>query len=53
MIPAHIPVVGESGLKSREDLVRLESEGITAALIGESLMRGSAGGISLSGLRGR
>ncbi|MDO9040867.1 MAG: indole-3-glycerol phosphate synthase TrpC [Desulfocapsaceae bacterium] len=53
LIPADIPVVGESGLKTRADLQRLQEEGITAALIGETLMRGSAGGNTLQGLRGR
>jgi len=52
MIPADIPVVGESGLKTRADLQRLQEEGITAALIGETLMRGAAGGNTLQGLRG-
>lgn len=52
LIPADIPVVAESGLKSRADIQRLEEEGITAALIGETLMRGSAGGNTLQGLRG-
>ncbi len=52
LIPADIPVVGESGLKTRADLQRLQEEGITAALIGETLMRGSAGGNTLQGLRG-
>jgi indole-3-glycerol phosphate synthase len=52
MIPPEIPVVGESGLKTRADLQRLEAEGITAALIGETLMRGGAGGNTLQGLRG-
>ncbi|MBU0664736.1 MAG: indole-3-glycerol phosphate synthase TrpC [Proteobacteria bacterium] len=52
LIPADIPVVGESGLKTQADLKRLQEEGITAALIGETLMRGSAGGNTLQGLRG-
>lgn len=52
LIPADIPVVGESGLKTRADLQRLQDEGITAALIGETLMRGTAGGNTLQGLRG-
>ena len=38
-IPTDIPVVSESGLKTRDDLKRLQDEGITAALIGETLMR--------------
>lgn len=52
MIPADIPVVGESGLKTQADLERLLKAGITAALIGETLMRGHAGGNTLRGLRG-
>jgi len=52
LIPADIPVVGESGLKTKADLQRLQEEGITAALIGETLMRGSSGGNTLRGLRG-
>lgn len=52
LIPAHIPVVGESGLKTREDLQRLGEQGVRAALIGETLMRGAAGGNTLGGLRG-
>lgn len=52
MIPESIAVVGESGLKTAEDILRLQEAGVTAALIGESLMRGSNGGNSLQGLRG-
>ncbi|MBA3006361.1 MAG: indole-3-glycerol phosphate synthase TrpC [Proteobacteria bacterium] len=52
LIPADIPVVGESGLKTQADLKRLQEEGITAALIGETLMRGENGGSTLQGLRG-
>lgn len=40
-IPAEIPLVSESGISSREDMLRLQEAGITAALIGESLMRSS------------
>lgn len=52
LIPADIPVVGESGLKTEADLRRLQEAGITAALIGETLMRGGDGGNTLQGLRG-
>ncbi|WP_448872556.1 indole-3-glycerol phosphate synthase TrpC [Desulfobulbus propionicus] len=38
-IPAGIPVVSESGISTVEDMRRLKEAGITAALIGESLMR--------------
>ena len=51
LIPEHIAVVGESGLKTREDLQRLQQAGVTAALIGETLMRGKNGGNTLQGLR--
>jgi len=44
LIPSDIPVVSESGLKSREDIKRLEDEGIAAALIGETLMRAGISG---------
>jgi len=52
MIPDDIAVVGESGLKTATDIQRLQEAGVTAALIGESLMRGENGGNSLQGLRG-
>jgi indole-3-glycerol phosphate synthase len=39
LIPPGIPVVSESGIASRQDMLRLRGAGITAALIGESLMR--------------
>ena len=38
-IPGNIPVVSESGLASKHDLDRLFQAGVSAALIGESLMR--------------
>ncbi len=52
MIPDTIAVVGESGLKTAEDISRLQEAGVTAALIGETLMRGEKGGNSLQGMRG-
>lgn len=39
MIPTEIPVVSESGLKSGDDFQRLKDNGVSAALIGETLMR--------------
>ena len=42
LIPPGIPVVSESGISSRADMLRLRAAGITAALIGESLMRSGA-----------
>jgi indole-3-glycerol phosphate synthase len=52
-IPASIPVVSESGIKDREDMKMLQDNGITAALIGETLMRSGEGAAALRRLRGR
>jgi indole-3-glycerol phosphate synthase len=46
-MPPDIPLVSESGISSREDMVRLKEAGITAALIGESLMRSTEQGTTL------
>ena len=46
-IPAELPLVSESGISSREDMLRLQEAGIMAALIGESLMRSSEQGKTL------
>lgn len=39
LIPPGIPVVSESGIATVDDMRRLKAVGVTAALIGESLMR--------------
>jgi indole-3-glycerol phosphate synthase len=46
-IPSAIPVVSESGISSRADMLRLKEAGVTAALIGESLMRSRRQGETL------
>ncbi|MCI5159361.1 MAG: indole-3-glycerol-phosphate synthase TrpC, partial [Candidatus Electrothrix sp. AUS1_2] len=46
-IPADIPIVSESGISTRAEMLRLREAGITAALIGESLMRSSEQGKTL------
>ena len=46
-IPAGIPLVSESGITSRQDMIRLKEAGVTAALIGESLMRSREQGETL------
>lgn len=51
LIPATIPVVSESGLKTVDDFRRLRDEGIAAALIGETLMRAGADSDLLKYLR--
>lgn len=38
-IPPHCLVVGESGIRDRADVLRLEAAGVNAMLVGESLMR--------------
>nr|MBF0223269.1 indole-3-glycerol phosphate synthase TrpC [Desulfobulbaceae bacterium] len=38
-VPADIPVVSESGIRDRSDMIRLAEHRVTAALIGETLMR--------------
>ncbi len=49
-IPESIPVVSESGLKTKEDMQRLREENICAALIGETLMRAGANSDMLKSL---
>ena len=53
LIPAHIPVVSESGLKDRGDIEALAQAGAAAALIGETLMRAGEKSGLLSSLRPR
>ena len=40
-VPKDIPVVSESGIRDRNDMIRLQEHLVTAALIGETLMRSS------------
>ena len=52
-IPAEVPVVSESGIKTPEDMRMLEEHGIAAALIGETLMRSENRQAAIRALRGR
>ncbi len=52
LIPEGIVVVGESGVHSRSDMLRLEAAGIDAALVGEALMRREDPGAALRELIG-
>jgi indole-3-glycerol phosphate synthase len=52
-IPDDKIVVSESGIHTREDMLRLEQAGVAAALIGEELMRASDMGRRLKQLLGR
>ena len=51
LIPAHIPVVSESGIRDSKDIRQLAAAGISAALIGETLMRATESGATLRSLR--
>lgn len=51
LIPADIPVVSESGLRSADDFQRLRAAGVAAALVGETLMRAGADSPLLQTLR--
>jgi len=51
-IPAQIPVVSESGIKSHDDMKRLADHGVEAVLVGESLMRAVDRTAALQELRG-
>jgi indole-3-glycerol phosphate synthase len=50
LVPAGMPVVCESGIDSIEQIRRVETFGIHAFLIGESLMRAPEPGVKLSEL---
>jgi len=52
-IPPDLPLVSESGIRSRGDIVRLADAGITAVLIGETLMRADNEAQALRALLGR
>ena len=51
-IPDHCIAVGESGLRTHEDLLRLRAAGFDAFLIGEHLMLAPDPGAALAGLLG-
>lgn len=52
-IPDGIAVVSESGIKDHEDIRKLESAGVTAVLVGESLMRAEDPAAAVRSLMGR
>ena len=51
-VPDEYLVVSESGLKDHATIARLEAHGVSAFLIGESLMRNPDIGAKLDTLRG-
>jgi indole-3-glycerol phosphate synthase len=52
-VPSEIVLVSESGIRTRQDVERLEAAGISAILVGESLMRASDMGLAIDRLLGR
>jgi indole-3-glycerol phosphate synthase len=52
-IPPAAIRVAESGIRSREDVVRLEASGYHAFLVGETLMRDRNSSTAIAALRGR
>lgn len=51
LVPETVPIVSESGLKGKEDIQKLHEHGVTAALIGETLMRAGTDSSLLGNLR--
>ncbi|MCS6977731.1 MAG: indole-3-glycerol phosphate synthase TrpC [Gemmatales bacterium] len=51
-VPKDRVLVSESGIRSREDILRLEAVGVKAVLVGETLMRSADPGATLRRLRG-
>ena len=52
-VPLDCVLVGESGVETRADALRLQSAGIDAILVGESLMREPDIGAAVDRLLGR
>jgi indole-3-glycerol phosphate synthase len=52
-IPSEVVLVSESGIRNRRDALRLEAAGISAILVGESLMRAPDIGVAVDRLLGR
>jgi indole-3-glycerol phosphate synthase len=52
-IPADVLLVSESGIRTRSDVERLEAAGVSAILVGESLMRAADIGLAVEQLLGR
>ena len=51
-VPAECCLVSESGIHTRQDVVRLQEAGVRAVLVGETLMRAPDVGAKLDELRG-
>lgn len=51
-VPAGVTLVGESGIRTRDDVARLERAGVHAVLVGETLMRAADPAAALRDLIG-
>ena len=51
-IPPHVTLVSESGIRTRHDVERLEAAGVSAVLVGETLMRADDIGLAVEQLLG-
>ena len=51
-IPPHVTLVSESGIRNRADVERLEAAGVSAVLVGETLMRADDIGLAVERLLG-
>ncbi len=51
-VPPHVTLVSESGIKTRQDVERLEAAGVHAVLVGETLMRAPDIGAAVEELLG-
>ena len=47
-----VPVVSESGIRDRDDILMLQGHGVTAVLVGESLMRSEDRAVAIRKLKG-
>ena len=52
LVPAECCLVSESGIRTRQDVLRLQEAGVRAVLVGETLMRAPDIGARLDELRG-
>jgi indole-3-glycerol phosphate synthase len=52
-VPADVCLVSESGIRTRQDVLRLQQAGVKAVLVGETLLRAADIGAKLDELNGR
>ncbi len=51
-VPPECSLISESGIRTRQDVLRLQESGVRAILVGETLMRAPNIGAKLDELRG-